>query len=165
MAKKVLVVSDSHGRNENLRRAISVFGPAGEQLSMLIHLGDMQCPVEKLQEMVQCPVEAVKGNCDIFGDLPMTRLIELGREKVLLTHGHRYNCKWSTEPMKELAQANGAGVVLFGHTHVPLVDRSPDVKLMNPGSISEPRQEGRRPTYLVITIEEDGHLEFAVVAM
>lgn len=165
MGRKILVVSDSHGNHTNLRKAIEVFGPRGEQLEMLIHLGDLQCSLENLQKLVSCPIEAVKGNCDIFGNLPITKLITIGKETVLLTHGHRYECKWSTTPMKELAKANGAGVVLFGHTHIPLIDNSPDVKMMNPGSISEPRQEGRRPTYLVITIEEDEHLEFSIVTM
>ena len=39
MARKILVVSDTHGNNTNLRKAVNAFGPRGEQLEMLIHLG------------------------------------------------------------------------------------------------------------------------------
>ncbi len=84
---------------------------------------------------------------------------------MLLTHGHRYGCKAGTDQMKELARANGAGLVLYGHTHIPMIDEHSGIKAMNPGSISQPRQEGHRPTYLVITIEDDGRWEYAVVTM
>lgn len=165
MADKILVVSDSHGNNVNLRKAIGVFGSRGEQLSMLIHLGDIQDSLESIQRFVDCPVVAVGGNCDFSPDLPGTKLVSIGKEKALLTHGHRYGCKMGTKTMEELAKANGAGLVLFGHTHMPMLEDSKEVKVMNPGSISFPRQMGFRPTYLVITVEEDGHLEFAIVEM
>lgn len=165
MARKILVVSDSHGYNTNLRKAIEAFGPRGEQLEMLIHLGDIQGSLESIEKLVDCPVEAVSGNCDFAPELQGTKIISIGKEKALITHGHRYGCKSGTGAMKELAKANGAGIVLFGHTHMPLLENYSDMKVMNPGSISMPRQDGRRPTYLVITIEEDEHLEFAIVTM
>lgn len=165
MSKKILVVSDSHGNTTNLRKAIEAFGPRGEQLEMLIHLGDIQGSLETIERLADCPVEAVRGNCDYDPDLQGTKLISIGNEKALITHGHRYGCNSSTAAMKELAKENGAGMVLFGHTHVPLLENFSDMKVMNPGSISLPRQEGHRPIYLVITIEEDGRMEFSIVTM
>lgn len=165
MSRKILVVSDSHGNNSNLRKAIEAFGPRGEQLEMLIHLGDIQGSLEAIERLVDCPVEAVSGNGDFIPGLPGTKIISIGKEKALITHGHRYGCKMGTGKMRELAEANGAGMVLFGHTHIPLLENFSDMKIMNPGSISQPRQEGHRPTYLVITIEEDEHMEFAIVTM
>jgi hypothetical protein len=165
MSRKILVVSDSHGNNTNLRKAIEVFGTRGEQLERLIHLGDMQVPLEEIQRLADCPVEAVRGNCDFAPELPAVKLLPIGGELALITHGHRYNCRMGTAQMKELARENGAGLVLFGHTHEPLMELDSDVKVLNPGSISLPRQDGHRPTYLVITIEEDNRLEFAAVTM
>ena len=107
----------------------------------------------------------MSGNCDFIPGLPGTKIISIGSEKALITHGHRYGCKMGTGTMKELAEANGAGMVLFGHTHMPLLENYQDMKIMNPGSISQPRQEGHRPTYLVITVKEDGMMEFAIVTM
>lgn len=165
MGRKILVVSDSHGMMDYMKKAIEVFGPRGRDLEMLIHLGDIQCPVEEITGMVDCPVEIVKGNNDYYSDLPRAKLIEIGDETALITHGHRYGCQRGTEEMKELAAANGASMVLFGHTHKPLLELDGEVKAMNPGSISLPRQEGRCPTYLVITIEEDGRMNFSIVEM
>jgi hypothetical protein len=164
MAGKILVVSDSHGHNANLRKVIEYFGPRGEQLEMLIHLGDMGS-LESIEKLVDCPVEAVCGNCDFLPNLPAAKIITIGNEKALITHGHRYNCKSGTGLLRELAQENGAGIVLYGHTHMPLYENSDGIRIANPGSISMPRQMGCRPTYLVITIEEDEHLEFSIVTM
>ncbi len=165
MAGKILVVSDSHGNNVNLKKAIAAFGKRGEMLKMLIHLGDIQGSLESIERLADCPVEAVSGNCDFIAGLPGTKLVQIGREKALITHGHRYGCKYGTGQMRELAKANGAGIVLFGHTHMPYMEHFPDMRVMNPGSISLPRQEGHRPTYLVITEKEDAHLEFVIVTM
>lgn len=165
MSKKILVVSDSHGNTSNLQKAIEVFGPRGEQLELLIHLGDIQGEPESIERLVDCPVEAVSGNCDFIPKLPGTKLLTIEGKKVLLTHGHRYGCKSGTEGLKELAKANGAELVLFGHTHIPHMDQYSVIRVMNPGSISRPRQEGHRPTYLVITIEEDARWEYSLVTM
>lgn len=43
----------------------------------------------------------------------------------------------------------GADVLLFGHTHIPLVDRAGELTIMNPGTCS---RHGR-VTYGLITIE------------
>ena len=164
MSKKILVVSDSHGGNMNLRKAVAAFGERGQQLEMLIHLGDLGS-LAGIEKLVNCPVVAVRGNCDTAPELPKTQLVSIGNETVWLTHGHLYGCKAGTERMKDAAKENGAGIVLFGHTHIPLMENFSDIKVMNPGSITMPRQEGHCPTYMVITVEEDGHLEFAIVTM
>ena len=47
-------------------------------------------------------------------------------------------------------------VALYGHTHVPDVSYCKDVLVMNPGSISRPRQASGRPTYGIVTIGSNG---------
>ena len=43
---------------------------------------------------------------------------------------------------------------IFGHTHVPLLAQCGDVLVMNPGSLSRPRQPGYRPTYILLRIDD-----------
>lgn len=164
MSKKYLVVSDTHGHNENLKKVLSYFGEKGNGLEMLIHLGDSQGTAEALEALADCKVEAVRGNCDSAG-LPVAKLIPIGDKKALITHGHRYGCKSGTDAMKEMAKENGAQIVLFGHTHEPLLDLKGTIKTANPGSLSLPRQADRRPTYLVITVEDGGRIDFSIVTM
>ena len=165
MSKKILVISDSHGRDANVKKALSYFGKKGKELEMLIHLGDSQGSLQEIERLAACPVKAVRGNCDFSGDFPIADFVWIGDEKALITHGHRYGCKFSTDGLRDMALANGATIAMFGHTHIPLVEENGGVKILNPGSISQPRQYSGKPSYLVITIEDDGRKDFAVVEM
>ena len=45
-------------------------------------------------------------------------------------------------------------IVMYGHTHKPVVDQGRDIIAVNPGSLTYPRQEGRSPSYIVMTITD-----------
>lgn len=154
---KILVVSDSHGRNVYLEKVLETVEP-----DMLIHLGDLEGSEIFIQNKVSCPVEMVSGNNDYFSDLEREKLITIGRYKILLTHGHRYRVHFGTETIKDWARQMGADIVMFGHTHMPLLDTSTDVTALNPGSISQPRQEGRIPTYAIVELDRNGEIHFTL---
>ena len=53
------------------------------------------------------------------------------------------------------ARSHGAELAFYGHTHFPEIDRShPLVTAANPGSLTFPRQDGRKPSYLIAELEE-----------
>lgn len=163
MSLKVLIVSDSHGRNTNLIKAIKNMG---NHLDLMIHLGDSQCSLDEMEALVNCPVEMVKGNCDSYLlGVPIEKVISIGPHKALLTHGHMYGGAWGIDNMKQTARDNGAGIVMFGHIHEPIIEPYSEVVVINPGSISQPRQEGHRPTYVVMTVEENGRTDYVKVEM
>ena len=153
--RKILVVSDSHGRNANIRRAIEREAP----LWLLLHLGDVQGDEVQIGKEAPCPSVFVAGNCDLFSSLPSETVVYAGAHRLFLTHGHYYQVFAGTRILREEAMRRGCDFALFGHTHEPMIDFSdPDVTVLNPGSISLPRQHGRRPTYIVITEDEEGKL-------
>ena len=51
------------------------------------------------------------------------------------------------------ARQQGADIMIFGHSHLPLVKNMGDLYLLNPGSIGWPKGAGR--TYAVINIDPD----------
>ena len=57
---------------------------------------------------------------------------------------------------------NDADIVMFGHIHIPLVRSDKGVTIVNPGSISLPRQPGGEPTYIVMTVEEGCEPEYEI---
>ena len=64
-----------------------------------------------------------------------------------------------------LGKENNADIVMFGHIHVPVVEKSDGVTIVNPGSISLPRNADGRPTYIVMNAEEGKEPEFIVKRM
>ncbi len=155
---KVLIVSDTHGREQYLIKVIERIKP----IDLLIHLGDSDSNEEYIQNISPCPVEMVSGNNDFFNGLPKEKLIMIGKYHVMLTHGHRYGVNSGVCTLKEAALRNKVDIVMYGHTHVPLIDLKDDAWAINPGSLSLPRQHGRIPTFVIMDIDNNGTAHFTL---
>ncbi len=156
---KILIVSDSHGRCYYLERALKKVSP----IDMLIHLGDLEGDAAYIEAIADCPVEIVSGNNDYFTNIPREKFLEIGKYYVMLTHGHRYGVNYGMEQLKEAALLNGADIVMFGHTHQPLIDLTDDnLSVINPGSITQPRQTGRIPTFILMDIDAKGEAHYTL---
>ena len=79
---------------------------------------------------------------------------------LLLTHGHYYNVSLGIEGLYQEAVDRDCDIAMYGHTHRPFLDRYHGVTILNPGSLSYPRQEGRKPSYMIMYMEEDGSVRF-----
>lgn len=155
---KILIISDTHGKHDNLSRVLEQESPA----DLLIHLGDAEGYEDYIAKQAGCPLEIVAGNNDFFSDLPREKELRIGKYKVLITHGHYYYVNTGIEEIARMAQGRDFDIVIFGHTHRPLIDIRKDIIVMNPGSLSYPRQEGRRPSYIVMETDQNGDAEFEI---
>ncbi len=151
---KVLVVSDTHGRDTNLERAVSIEAP----FDMLIHCGDVEGREFFVQALADCECHIVTGNNDFFSDLPREEEFCLSGKKVLVTHGHYYGVSMDIQGVVEEARARGCSVVFFGHSHRPVIEARDGVLAINPGSLSYPRQQGRKPSYVVLSTDLSGNM-------
>ncbi len=146
---KVLIVSDTHGRHEHLETALKNEAP----LDMLIHLGDIEDGEDYIQAIAECDTYFVSGNNDYFSSLPYDREINIGGVKALITHGHTHYVAFQRNNLVETALELGVDVAMYGHTHLPVIEEKQGLTVLNPGSIAFPRQIGRRPSYIVMTVE------------
>lgn len=89
-------------------------------------------------------------------------MLEIAGYKVWVTHGHNYYVSMNHEIIMEEARSRGADIVMYGHTHKPAVEIKEDLIAVNPGSLSYPRQDGRRPSYLVMEVQEGKAAEFHI---
>ena len=154
---KVLIVSDTHRSNANYFKVVELVKP-----DMVIHCGDIEGSELAISQAVQCPVYMVSGNNDFFADLPAEVDVTVGRYKCLVTHGHRYHVSMGPELIMDEARARGYDVVIYGHTHKPEVRFEGGVYAVNPGSLSYPRQEGRRPSYMLMETDRFGEIHFTI---
>lgn len=155
---KVLIVSDSHRRNDNLLAVIKRTSP----IDMLIHCGDVEGSEHIISEAARCPVVMVQGNNDFFSNLPKEQEVMIGSYKVWVTHGHHYYIAMNTETIKQEARSREVDIVMCGHSHKPLIDMGSDITLINPGSISYPRQENRRPSYIIMELDREGKVHYTL---
>ena len=82
----ILVLSDSHGNVDNMRRAVEQFQP-----HHILHLGDYRRDAGHLSEdYPDIPMTTVAGNCDFGGLDAPEQLIELRGIRILMMHGHTH---------------------------------------------------------------------------
>ena len=147
---KILIVSDTHKKNENYFNVVRMQAP-----DMVIHCGDAEGCEEVLSQAAGCPFHIVLGNNDFFSYLPRELELEVEGFKVWVTHGHNYYVSMGNETIKREAVIKGVDIVLYGHTHRPVIDKEGGVIAVNPGSISYPRQDGHRPSYAIMEVKEN----------
>ncbi|BDG07844.1 metallophosphoesterase family protein [Anaeromyxobacter paludicola] len=102
----------------------------------ILHGGDV-ADEDVLQELsLLAPVVAVRGNNDAgrWADaLPELRVVEVGALRALLVHQLPSPDRPDPAVVRAIAREH-ADLVLFGHSHRPLVTRAGGVLFVNPGS-------------------------------
>ena len=154
---KVLIVSDTHRRNDHFFDVLKMIEP----VDMVIHCGDNEGSEYAITSRVDCPVQMVAGNNDFFSQLPSELEFGIGKYHIWVTHGHNYYVSMGTEFLKQEARVRGVDIVFYGHTHRPKIELG-DVIAINPGSISYPRQDGRKPSYVLMDIDRFGEAHFTL---
>ena len=130
---RVGLISDTHGK---LRP--DVFQHF-EGVDLILHAGDVGPPSLLIELEAIAPVKAVIGNTDSFelaAILPEVQDLMLAGVPAVVTHGHRLGSP--TPALLRRAHPN-ARIIVFGHTHRPLLDRTDGVLVVNPGSAGAPR--------------------------
>jgi putative phosphoesterase len=135
------VISDTH-IYANSRREIApgvkrLFQRAG--LDIIVHLGDANTRDVLVELAELAPLIAITGNNDeerLQYTLPLTTRFTVGQYTFAAIHGH------GGRSAREVAIDRWAGkvdCVLFGHSHMPLIERAQGSILVNPGSPTDRR--------------------------
>ena len=159
---KYMFASDIHGSAYYCRKMLKAYEDEGA--SRLILLGDIlyhgprnDLPKEYApKEVIQLLNEKkdhiynVRGNYDaevdqMVLDFPVLAdyaLLELDGKTFYASHGHIYN-EGNLPPLKE------GDIFIHGHTHVLRAEKKEHYTILNPGSVSIPK-EGNPPTYAIL---------------
>lgn len=148
-----MVISDIHGSLFYLKKVIEIFEK--NNYDKILILGDElyhgpRNPLPKeynpkevaeLLNRYKNKIIAVRGNCDSEVDqmvlnFPITadyNMIFWENKKIFMTHGHIYNID-SPLPMED------GDIMIYGHFHIPIIQRKNEKMFLNPGSISLPKE-------------------------
>jgi len=145
--QRILLASDTHGKNEYLEKVLKAY-----QFDMLIFCGDGEGLEKDLEFLPGCPPEIsmVSGNNDFNRALAGELVVNVGNRKAFVTHGHRYRLYEGPEYLGLAARGRECSLCLYGHVHRPVCAESGGILFINPGSLSEPRQEGHVPTCAIL---------------
>lgn len=141
---KVGIISDTHVVNPNSVEVPGWVREAFADVEMIIHAGDVELPGFLNELSTLAPVYAVRGNCDVGAwDTPAVRSIDIGCG--LLTVAHRAGTA------REALSARSR-VMVYGHTHIALINQEDGLLIINPGSPTLPRG-GLQPSVALLHID------------
>ena len=130
----VLAIADTHipGFRRELPAAL---GPYLERCEVILHAGDVTAPAVLDQLRAHAPVHAVMGNMDgpdlAATGVPQELETQIGGVTVAMLHdGGRTDGREARLHKRFPA----AGLIVFGHSHIPMVTRIGATTVLNPGS-------------------------------
>ncbi|MCB2294172.1 phosphodiesterase [Clostridium algoriphilum] len=149
---KLFFISDIHGSLYYLKKTLEFYKE--EKANYIVLLGDALYhgprnplprdynpqEVANLLNEYKKKIIAVRGNCDsevdqMLIEYPMMAeysTILYNDRRLFITHGHIYN-------EKNLPKLSENDVLIYGHTHIPVAKKYNNIYVLNPGSISLPR--------------------------
>ncbi len=145
---RIVVFSDSHGITAAMEAAIT----QQKEAKLFIHLGD---GVEEFKRiMSKYPNKeywCIRGNCDYSATEESTVYSWIKDVKLMMTHGHHWQVKYDLDELKLGAREKESRIALYGHTHIAYTGYEDGLYIMNPGSISCPKDYSY-PSYGTIDI-------------
>ncbi|MEI3612399.1 metallophosphoesterase family protein [Pseudogracilibacillus sp. SO30301A] len=132
---KIIVTSDTHLRGK-IRVLPKELLSACEQADLIIHGGDWSENFVYKTLASFADVIGVHGNVDsdeVKKQFPERQLIEVKGFKIGVTHGHGEK-KTSEKRALEVFETDDVDIIIFGHSHIPMMRYVGKVLLLNPGS-------------------------------
>jgi hypothetical protein len=145
----VAVVADTHlprGARRLPERCLELLRTA----DLVLHVGDfVAASVFESLGSLEPPLEAVHGNMDdaeLRATLPEQRVVEVADARIGMIH---IPGPVAGREARLLARFPGCDAVVYGHTHLPQVERHDGVWILNPGSPTERRRAPRHTMLLL----------------
>ncbi|HKG27231.1 MAG TPA: metallophosphoesterase family protein [Thermomicrobiales bacterium] len=151
------VVADTHVYRHGARRLPPEVGDLFTRfgIGLVLHAGDVNIAAVLAELATVAPVIAVTGNNDaaeLHELIPESVRFQVGRHRFAMLHGH------GGKTARDEARRRFAGqvdCVVYGHSHIPLIEREGETILFNPGSATD-RRWGDHFGVGLIHVTEDG---------
>jgi putative phosphoesterase len=156
----VVVLADTHIRRPG-RGLPEGLTPSLKRADLILHVGDLLIEDVLHELAAYAPVRAVLGNVDGWDlGLPETLEFEVGGVPVAMIHDSGPK-KGRRGRMRR--RFPNARVVVFGHSHIPLLDDEDGLMLLNPGS---PTDRRRQPDHTFALLRaEDGRVRAEILTL
>ncbi len=142
--KKIIILSDTHGNLNDLKKLTSLL----EEADLILFAGDGVNDFSVFPLEIYKKIKMVSGNCD-FSSVDRELIFEVEKKRIMLCHGDRYRVKSGLMPLFLHAKEVGCDVVVYGHTHDARIDENEGILFINPGTLY--RYSMKSFCYLVIS--------------
>lgn len=152
---KIIVVSDTHmtQRSKGLPARLLEELPGSD---LILHAGDWTDWSVYEALSAYAPVEGIAGNNDgedIVSRLGYEKIIEAEGKRIGMIHGDGFRGTTEQRALKAFADQQ-VDCIVFGHSHVPLLDEVNGIMLLNPGSATDKRMQ-QQYSFAILTVQAD----------
>lgn len=156
---KIVVIADTHLPKKGMQLPLRLIQEL-ETADLILHAGDWSTMdvYDKLVEFA--PIKGVYGNIDdhvIKENFPSRQLFEVNGYKIGVTHGHG-DKKTTEKRALEAFVDDEIDVIIFGHSHIPMLRYAKKTLMLNPGSPTDKRHVPYY-SFAVLQIAEALHAE------
>lgn len=149
---RIVVVSDTHGNSLRLKMIVEKHL---NDTDLFIHLGDGLREFGNIKALYpEKEFAGVHGNCDFGVDEESSKIITCDKTRIFACHGDILSVKSGLKRLKQVARQNNASIALYGHTHKNSTEYAKGMYIMNPGSLTQPRDS--KSSYGIIDITKSG---------
>ncbi len=154
MSPLAVVIADTH-LPRGARALPRDLAPQFERADLILHAGDLVDPALLDGLADYAPVKAVRGNMDPEG-LPETLELTFGGARVAMIHDSGLRRGRRARMGRRFPDAR---IVVFGHSHIPLLEDEDGLMLLNPGSPTDRRRQPRHTFALLWALEGEVRAE------
>jgi uncharacterized protein len=160
MSLLAVVIADTHLPRRARALPEKLLAQLG-RADLILHAGDLMVGDLLKGLGAYAPVLAVRGNLDPPDlDLPETLEFDFGGARVAMIHDSGRKQGRRARLRRRFPDAR---VVVFGHSHIPLLEDEDGLMLINPGS---PTDKRRQPHYTFALLHaEEGRVRAEIVAL
>lgn len=157
---RALVLADTH-IPRRARALPEALRPHLESTDVILHAGDVMDFTVLQNLAAYAPIHAVRGNLDPpEAALPEVIELDLGGARVAMIHDSGRKQGRRRRLARRFPEAR---VVVFGHSHIPLLEDEDGLLLLNPGS---PTDKRRQPEYTFAVLEaESGEVRARILTL
>lgn len=157
--KKIIILSDTHipGRAKSLP---NILLDACEDADLIIHAGDWQTLDVFFELSAYAETVGVAGNVDpweIVERLGKKKIIAVENLKIGIVHGDGL-MKTTEQRAINTFENDDVDLIVFGHSHIPLIKKTDGVSLFNPGSPTDKRRQ-QQYSFGILEIGENWNLQ------
>ncbi len=155
---KIVIVSDTHMPHRAKQLPLRLT-EALREAELIIHAGDWTGPevVDLFEQFA--PVESAAGNNDgneLAERFGKRKILQLEGFRIGLIHGDAGIGRKTEDKAFDAFRRERVDLIVFGHSHIPFMEKREDVWMFNPGSPTDKRFQ---PEYSYGLLELDGTIK------
>ncbi|OOE10798.1 metallophosphoesterase family protein [Fictibacillus arsenicus] len=160
--KKILIIADTHMPKKGISLPEQLISVLKKGVDLIIHAGDWSEKSVYEELSLYAPVYGVRGNVEKdewAKQLPDKEVLQAEQIKIAIVHGHLGKGRTTPDRAYQSCMKDKPDVIIFGHSHIPFMEKRDEITIFNPGSPTDKRRQKKFSYGILTTTSNDFELK------